>query len=80
MSLVQAVINQTNSKISNWYKNAKIDFNVDGVGTTKIEGNEIFVNFTENGISKVWSMAFYPEYALDNGLNYFFDVWAEEAR
>jgi len=72
--------NYTNNKLNNWYKNAKLDYNVTGFGTTKIEGNEIKIDFTENGVSKTWSMAFYPEYATDNGLDYFFNVWAEEAR
>lgn len=71
--------NYTNSKLNNWYKNAKLDFNVDGSGTTKIEKNEIKINYTENGVSKIWSMAFYPEYATENGLDYFFNVWAEQA-
>ena len=72
--------NYTNSKLNNWYKNAKLDYNVDGSGTTKIENNEIKINFTENGVSKTWSMAFYPEYVTENGLDYFFNVWADEAR
>lgn len=72
--------NYTNNKLNNWYKNAKIDYNLTGFGTTKIMGNEIKIDFTENGVSKTWSMAFYPEYATDNGLDYFFNVWSEEAR
>ena len=72
--------NYTNNKLNNWYKNAKLDYNVTGFGTTKIEGNEIKIDFTENGVSKTWSMAFYPEYVTDNGLDYFFNVWSEEAR
>lgn len=71
--------NYTNNKLNNWYKNAKLDFNVYGSGTTKIEKNEIKINYTENGVSKIWSMAFYPEYATENGLGYFFNVWAEQA-
>ena len=72
--------NYTNSKLNNWYSNAKLDYNVIGFATTKIEGNEIKINYTENEVSKTWSMSFYPEYVIDNGLDYFFNVWAEEAR
>lgn len=72
--------NFTNNKLTNWYKNAKIDFNVDGFATTKIEENEIKIDYTENGVSKTWSMVFYPEYAIENGLDYFFNVWMEEAK
>ena len=72
--------NYTNNKLTNWYKNAKLDYNVIGSATTKIEGNEIKIDYTENNISKTWSMAFYPSYVLDSGLDYFFNVWMEEAK
>jgi len=72
--------NYTNARLSNWYANAKRDFNVIGSATCKIEGNTITVNYTENGVARTWSMAFYPEYATENGLNYFFNVWSEEAK
>lgn len=73
------LINRTNDKLKNWYKNAKLDFNIDGFGTTKIEGNEIKIQYTEDGNTKTWSMAFYPEYVKENGLDYFFNVWMEDA-
>ena len=72
------LINYTNERLNNWYKNAKQDFNVVGSATCKIEGNGFIVNYTENGVSKTWSMAFYPEYVSENGLNYFFDCWSAE--
>ena len=72
--------NFTNNKLTNWYADAKLDFNVIGSGYTTIEGDSITINYTENGVCKVWSMAFYPEYATENGLDFFFNVWAEEAR
>jgi hypothetical protein len=70
--------NFTNNKLANYYKNAKLDYNVVGSATTKIEDNKITIKCTENGVDKVWSMAFYKEYVLDNGLDYFFNVWMEE--
>ena len=74
------LINYTNNKLNNWYTNAKLDYGVIGSATCKIVGNEFIVNYTEDGVSKKWSMAFYPEYVLDNGMDYFFNVWAEDAR
>lgn len=72
--------NYTSIKLANWYKNAKLDYNVIGSATTKIKGNIINIDYTENGNTKTWSMAFYPEYTAENGLDYFFNVWSEEAR
>jgi hypothetical protein len=72
------LINITNEKLNNWYKNAKIDYNVIGSGFLTIENNTATINFTENGVSKTWSMPFYPEYA-EFGNDYIFNVWMEEA-
>jgi len=74
-----AIINHTNEKLNNWYKNAKIDYNVKGSASCKIENGSFIINYTENGVSKVWSMAFYPEY-LEFGLDYFYNVWGEQAK
>ena len=78
--MTNKVIRNTNEKLSNWYKNAKLDYGVEGSAEATIEGNIITINFTEGGVAKVWNMAYYPEYVEDNGLNYFFNVWAEQAR
>jgi len=72
--------NYTNAKLNNWYKEVKKSYGITGFASTKIEGNKISITYNESGVEKTWSMAFYPEYVIDNGLNYFFDVWAEEAR
>ena len=77
---MEKVIRYTNARLASWYRDAKLDYGVEGSGETRIEGNEIFIDFTENGVSSTWSMAFYPEYVLDNGIEYFFNVWMEEAR
>lgn len=72
------ILNITNEKLNNWYKNAKLDYNVIGGGKSKIENGNFIINYIENGVSKTWSMAFYPEY-LEFGSSYFFNVWAEQA-
>lgn len=73
------LINYTNSKLKNFYSNAKLDYNVIGSGSLTIENNTATINFTENGVSKTWSMPFYTEYA-EFGNDYIFNVWSEEAR
>lgn len=71
------LINNTNAKLNNWYKNAQLDYNVTGSATAKIENGKFVITYTENGETKVWSTVFYPEY-LDFGFDYFFNVWMEE--
>ena len=73
----QNIGNHTNKRLSNWYSNAKLDYNVDGNGSTSIKNNEVKIKFTENGILKEWSMCFYPEY-IEFGVDYVFNTWMEE--
>ena len=73
------LINHTNSKLNNWYSNAKLDYNVIGNASLTIENNIATINFTENNVSKTWSMPFYPEYS-EFGNDYIFNVWMEEAK
>ena len=80
MSLESKVIQATNAKLNNWYATAKRDYNVEGSGVASIKGNTITVDYSEDGTTKTWSMSYYPEYVEDNGFNYFFNVWAEQAR
>lgn len=77
---IQDIINYTNEKIVNWYKNAKEDYGVIGKGKTSYdaENNEIIVKYYENGEAKKWSMAFYPEY-ISNGISWVYDCWQELA-
>lgn len=73
------LINYTNERLNNWYYNAKLDYSVIGSGCLKIENNKAIINFTENGVEKVWSMFFVEEY-IENGLDYIFNVWMDEAQ
>jgi hypothetical protein len=75
---IQNVINYTDEKILNWYESAKREYNVIGAGKTHYNkaNNEIVVEYTENGDSKTWSMAFYPEY-LENGIDWVYKCWQE---
>ena len=73
------LINYTNERLNNWYSNAKLDYNVVGKGSLTIENNKATINFTENGVEKVWSMYFELEYSKNN-LDYIFSVWMDEAQ
>jgi len=73
------LIRFTNSKLKSWYEYAKADYNVDGSGESKIEGNKFIVNYVENGIKKTWNTFYHPEY-LDHGIDLFYNIWAEEAK
>jgi hypothetical protein len=73
------LINLTNAKLNNWYKNAKLDYNVDGSATARIENGSFIIDYVENGIAKTWSMCFYPEYVQELDADYFYNVWSSEA-
>ena len=72
------MINYTNAKLANWYRNAKIDYNIEGSAICRIEGDEFIVDYIENGVKATWKMFFHVDY-LSNGKDYFFNVWSEEA-
>ena len=72
------MIDYTNAKLANWYKNAKIDYSIEGSATCRVEGDEFIVDYVENGDKATWTMFFHVDY-LTNGKDYFFNVWSEEA-
>ena len=77
---MKKLINYTNARLKNWYKNAKLDYNVTGSATARIENNTFIIDYVENGISKTWQMCFYVEYLDCMEIDYFYNVWMEEAK
>lgn len=77
---INEIIKHTDSRIEEWYVSAKRDYNVKGAGKAHYnkKENSIVVEYTENGVQKTWSMAFYPEY-ISNGINWIFNCWSELA-
>lgn len=71
-------INHTQKKLDSWYINAKKDFGVIGSAQVFIyeDKNNVTIKYKEDGIEKIWSMPFYPEY-LENGMDWIFNCWAE---
>ena len=80
MTITQQTISQTNLRLEAWYKEVKLSYNVIGEARTRVDEDVVTIEFIEDGIIKTWSMAFYPEYTLENGLDYVFNCWAEMAR
>lgn len=70
------VIRTTNTKLANWYLNAKKDYNVNGTGKCTIEGDKVIIRTTEGEEKREWSMTFYKGEFYD--ADYFFNVWMEE--
>ncbi len=68
------LINHTNTKLNNWYNNAKLDYRVIGNGTARIEGDKFMIDYIENGKFKTWSTCYYGNEEQD----FFFNVWMEE--
>jgi len=81
LNKINMLIAHTNMRLVGWYENAKLDYNVDGVGSTKVDldNNEIIIDYTENGVEKTWSVAFYVEYLESESINYFYNVWMEQS-
>lgn len=74
---IQYILTHTDTKIKEWYKLAKKDYGVVGQAKTSYNGHDgISINFTENGIDKVWLMPFYPEY-VSNGIDWVYACWQE---
>ena len=73
------IINYTNSRLANWYKEVKESYNVIGSGSLTINNDEAKIVFTEDGVTKTFSMAFYDEYE-SFGIDYIFNIWMENAR
>ena len=80
LKAIQTMIVYTDDRISTWYANAKQDYGVIGSGKVhyNAEENSVVVEYTENGVSNKWDMAFYPEY-LENGIDWVFNCWSELA-
>lgn len=78
LKTIPELIRHTDNKLKGWYKLAKEDYGVVGSGKTRVKGDEIFIDYVENGKKRVWSMAFHIEY-LEYGADYFYNVWMEQA-
>ena len=74
------LIEYTDERITKWYKQAKEDYGVIGVGKTYYNDkeNKIIIEYTEDGIKNTWEMAFYLEY-LNYDINWVFNCWCELA-
>lgn len=74
---VTRILNYTDSKIANYYKHLKEDYNIEGEAKTTYndETKTITVTYTEDGEQNTWSMAYYPEYAQSESISWVYDCW-----
>jgi hypothetical protein len=79
IKVMKKLIEYTNVRISTWYADAKKDYGVMGSGSARFENDKIFVDYTENGEEKQWSMPFYPEYLKEQKIDWVFNCWSELA-
>ena len=68
-------LNEINTKLSKWYETAKLDFGIVGSGVARMEGENLVIDYTEDGVQKTWEKSF----KYNEQVN-FFNVWAEEAQ
>ncbi|GEM_PF-1465203 len=71
------VLNYTQVRLNNWYENAKLDFDVEGVAEVSFnsENEAIVITYTENGITGQFELKYWQDQAID----WVFGVWSEEA-
>ncbi len=67
----------TNARLAQWYRNAKLEYNVDGSGIAKYDkkNDEITISYTENNNTKEFKL----KYLQGQPIDWAFNVWAEEA-
>lgn len=78
---IQEMLTWTNYRLAQWYEQVKTDYNIEGtaIAIHSADTNEVIINYTENGKSHIWSMAFYPEYCIEQKIDYVFMCWSELA-
>jgi len=76
--LEEQLIQHVNIKLISWYKNAKRDYGVIGEGKASIKEGRFIIDYIEDGVEKNWEICHYPEYIIEQGLNYYYDVWEEQ--
>jgi hypothetical protein len=81
MKAIENVVEYTNVKIQNWYKEVKITYGVIGSGVCKYNEltNTMTVEYVEDGKCKIWEMPFYPEYTKEQSIDWVFNCWGELA-
>ena len=74
--IVSKVLEYTNKKLKNWYKNTLEDYGIIGQGfATLEESGTILIAFTESGVTNTYSVDFWQ----DENIDYVFEMWAENA-
>ena len=72
----EQIITYTDNRLKTWYKNAKIDYGVKGIGKTfyDAKNNTINIKYKEDGKSLQWKQGYDAESPIDQ----YFDIWMEQ--
>jgi hypothetical protein len=81
MEAINKVVEYTNLRIQNWYKEVKRTYKVIGSGVCSHNESTktMTVEYVEDGNTEVWEMPFYPEYAKEQSIDWVFNCWSELA-
>jgi hypothetical protein len=81
MKAINKVVEYTNLRIQNWYKEVKRTYGVIGSGVCSYNESTktMTVEYVEDGNTEVWEMPFYPEYAKEQSIDWVFNCWSELA-
>lgn len=71
----EKIVNYTNKRLKDWYKNAKEDYGIEGNGKARFDKskNAIVIDFTEDGKNYTYEELSWQDEAID----YTFNVWME---
>ena len=71
---IQQVINHTNERLSNWYKEAK-EYGINGGAIAFLHNSQIVIDYSENGVNARFILDQWQNESID----YVFNVWSEDA-
>lgn len=76
---IENLINYTNERLKNWYKEVKSSYGVVGSGKCRFSEERIYIDFVEDGVEKTWSMYFHLSYLKTEKKDWVFNCWSSEA-
>lgn len=72
---ISEVVKYTQDRVNTWYKNAKIDYNVDGNAYVTENETHVSILFTENDVTDTYSVD--KVTLAEEDIDYLFNTWSE---